>query len=88
MSFTPREHAASVYGACRSMGRGRVKGGDMEMVTAERLALLARAEAAIDRAIGTEGRFVEEPGDEQLQQFRWHIARIRDAVEHVGKMSA
>jgi hypothetical protein len=77
----PREHAQGLYDAIRGMGRGKVFGGDMELVTAERLALLDRAAAAITKAIGEPASSTSNLAMKQLARMLEHVQQIRADIE-------
>jgi hypothetical protein len=70
MTFTPREVAAGLFSAAVGMGQGRVRGGDMESITPERLATLDRTSRATEKALAGPVRlFLAEPDDITLR--RW-----------------
>jgi hypothetical protein len=66
------------------MGRGRVRGADMDEVTAARIATCDRAQQAITRALaGPERRWTPEPDDVTLRRWRQEVQHRRDALQPV-----
>jgi hypothetical protein len=61
--LTAREHASSIFTACRSLGTTSVRRGDMAEVTKGRLALLDKAILAVESAYASERQFIGEPDD-------------------------
>jgi hypothetical protein len=81
VNFTPREQVADVWPIVKGMTAGRVRGADQEVVRADRLAFLDRAEVLVEKALAGPPRcWRTEPDDAALHQMRAAIQQRRDQI--------
>lgn len=85
MTFTLREQASSIYTHVRDLGRGLIRGADMDVEHAARLGLCDQAVRIISNAVGSPRILYVEPDDAHLEQMRQHVLNIRaDIVQRHG----
>ena len=76
----PREHASSVWIACRGMGATVPLGADADAVRADRLKFIDHALRVVEKAHDSPRCFLGELDDEGLDRMRDWLKRRRDQL--------